>query len=49
MSEVDVKYRKENGAREVTVTIRSNEPLTMLDVLRALSSVISGILNTGKY
>ncbi len=49
MSDVDVKYKKENGSRDVTITIKSEEPMTMLDVLRALSSVISNILNTGKY
>lgn len=47
----EVKYSKTVGAKCVTIQIESldNKPLGMLDVLRALASVVSNILNTGKY
>lgn len=49
MSDVDVKYKKENDAKDVTITIKAQHPMTMLDVLRALSSIMTQILTTGKY
>lgn len=49
MSEIDVKYKKENEGRDVTITLRSPHPMTMLDVLRAISSIMTQILTSGKY
>lgn len=50
MIDYSVDYVKEVGAKKVTITIESKtEALGMLDILRALSAVVSNILNTGKY
>jgi hypothetical protein len=48
-SEVKVEYAKVKGANKVVVTIESDQPLDMLDALRALAGVVSNILYTGKY
>lgn len=49
MSDVDVKYTKDKGAKQVTITISCAEQLSIMDVLRALSSIMTQLLTTGKY
>lgn len=48
-AEVSLSYSKTDGAKKVTIVISANEPLSMIDVVRTLSSVVTQILMTGKY
>lgn len=49
MSDVDVRYKKEDGAKKVTITIQAEQGLSIMDVLRALSGIMTQILTSGKY
>lgn len=48
-ADVDVNYKKTDEGRKIIITLSSEESMTILDILTALSSIMTGILTSGKY